>query len=897
MSVSDRPRASPDALLALASREGRGRLRIFLGAAPGVGKTFAMLQAAQAARATGVDVAVGLAETHGRAETEALLAGLEVLPRRLVPYQGRLLPELDLDAALARRPALLLVDEYAHTNVPGSRHPKRWQDVEELIAAGIDVWTTLNVQHLESLNDVVQRITRVRVRETVPDSVFEEADDVVLVDLPPGELLKRLAEGRVYVQDTAARAVENFFRINNLVALRELALRRAAERIDSDLRERMQGGAIEGPWAAGERILVCVGAEPTAPAVVRHAKRLADLIGAPLVAVTIERSGSRPDAALRARIDATLRLAESLGAETRSLTANDLVGELLRFAKYENVTQIVVGRSRAGLLSELLGRSLPQQLVRAADDIAIHVVTPPLTRRFGIARSTTDFGVRAAGSAWGYAWSLLAVMLAALVGRALILVVPLPNISMLFLLAVLFAAIRFGFVTAAFASALSFFTYNFFFIEPLYTFTVAQPYELLALFVFLGAAVTTSALAGRARAQAQAALGRARINRRLFEFTRTLSRRAAPADIAESAVAQLYGDLGQPVVLLLEDAGELAIAASWPPEDQLDTAALSAARWAHDRNEPAGSGTGTLPAVPWLFLPLMSGERVQGVLGIAREDQPLDSEALALAQSVADLTAAALDRAQLAREFDAARLAAESERVRNTLLASISHDFRTPLASIMGAATGLRDYGARLAEPARLDLLDQIREEAENLDGMVRNLLAITRLEAGAMELREDWVDLGETFDRAIANARRRGAPQALAAQVASDVPLVRADPTLLDQALGNLVGNAVRYAGPEARIALSARRENGRVVIAVTDDGPGILPDVLPHIFEKFARGHRHPDETAGDGNEGTGLGLAIAKGIIETHGGTIRAESPVAGGRGARIEMRLPLREEPTA
>ncbi|MBA1158366.1 sensor histidine kinase [Microvirga mediterraneensis] len=891
MASTETPRACPDALLTLANREGRGRLKIFLGAAPGVGKTYAMLQAARTARDGGTDVVIGLVETHGRQETEELLGGFEILPRLSVPYRGRMVQEFDLDAALQRHPQLILVDEYAHTNAPGSRHPKRWQDVEELLAAGIDVWTTLNIQHLESLNDVVQRITRVRVRETVPDAAFDETDELVLVDLPPDELLKRLAEGKVYVQDTAARAVDNFFRPNNLVALRELTLRRAAERIDSDLLERMQSSGLEGPWAAGERILVCVGTDEASPVVVRHAKRLAEAIGAPWLAVTVERPSALLGSEERRRIDETLQLAERLGAEeAKTLVAGDMVQELLRFARFENVTQIVVGRSRGGFLSELVGRSLPHQLVHHAEDIAIHVVTA----KDGQARKVRWWGRlprMKVSRPWApFLWSALAVATAIVVALAMASIVPLPNVSMIFLVAVLFAAVRFGIWPAVVSSILSFLGYNFFFIDPVYTFTVARPHELLALFIFLGAAVLTSALAGRAREQAAAAVSRARATRRLYEFTRRLSSFPDANAVAEGAVVELNGYLNRPVAILLSQGDSLELAASWPPEDRLDTASASAARWAYDKDETAGAGTGTLPSARWLFLPLRSSDGRVGVMGVALDGAALDSEMRTLAETVAELTAAALERARLTRAIVAANTAAESERVRNTLLASISHDFRTPLASILGAATGLIDYGPKLSEPARQDLLDQVKHEAEHLDRMVRNLLSMTRVEAGALELRRDWVDIREAFDRVVAVARRRGATQAFRLDVDPDLPFVEADASLLDQALANIIGNAVRYAGPDAKVELAARRDGRDVVLSVTDDGPGIPPALLPKVFEKFARGREHD----GDGGEGTGLGLAIAKGIVDAHGGAIVAESPVADAHGTRIAIRLPLEEK---
>ena len=888
MTIDQGQRASPDALLALAKKEGRGKLKIFLGAAPGVGKTYAMLASARAVKAEGRNVVVGLVESHGRIETETLLQGLEVLPRKPIVYRNLVVNEFDLDAALARHPDLLLVDEYAHTNAAGIRHPKRWQDVEELLAAGIDVWTTLNIQHLESLNDVVQRITRVRVRETVPDGVFEEADEIVLVDLPPDELLKRLGEGKVYVPDTAARAVENFFKLQNLTALRELALRRAAERIDADLVERMQAQAIEGPWPAGERILASVGPDRISPAVVRHAKRLADLMNAPWLAVTVERPGHQLGAAERKRIDESLKLAETLGAEIRTLVGNDLPGELLRLAKFENVTQIVLGRSAGGLLAQIFRRSLPHELVRQAEDIAIHVVTghePGARARLQLRLSFPEVRIMP------YVWSTLAVAAAIGIGEGMSMLTPLPNLSMIFLMAVLFPAVIFGIWPAIYASVLSFLAYNFFFIEPIYTFTVAEPYELFALFIFLTVAVITSALGGRVRNQARISERRMRSTRRLYEFTRKLSALARLDDVAEGAAGEIFTMLSRPVLILLDESGQLALRAAWPPEDVLDAATMTAARWAVTHDEPAGADTATLPTVPWFLLPLRTPRGRIGVVGVARTDAlgPLDSDARALLDALADQTAAALDRAALAREILSARTAAATERVRNTLLASISHDFRTPLSSILGSATSLLDYSDKLDSAARKDLLGNIRTEAEGLDEMVRNLLAITRIEEGALELRLDWVDLREIVERTIHAARRRGAAQKFETRLPPDLPLVRADAALVEQTLGNIINNAVAHTPATTHVLVDAEVENARLKLRITDNGPGIPAGVLPQVFEKFIRGTR-PGQTGADGGQGTGLGLAIAKGITEAHGGSIAAESPVVDGRGARIVLTFP-------
>ena len=475
--------------------------------------------------------------------------------------------------------------------------------MEELLAAGIDVWTTLNVQHLESLNDVVHKIARIRVRETVPDSVFDDADEIVLVDLPPDELLKRLAEGKVYFRETAARAREHFFKPQNLTALRELALRRAAERIDADLVERMQAQAIEGPLPAGERILACIGHDPGAASIVRTAKRLADLMDAPWIAVTVEQPGGQIDDKSRRRIDKALRLAEALGAETSTLIGNDIAGEILRIARFENVTQIVVGRSRGGFLAELFRSSLPHELVRRAEGIAIHFVTGPHEMsprprpRRPIARDVSHPAA--------LLWSTVGVAAAVAVGRALTMLTAIPNASMVFLLAVLLPAVQFGTWPAIYAAVLSFLAFNFFFIEPLYTFTIAEPQELLALVIFLVIAVTASALAGRVREQARRGVQRVRATRRLYEFTRKLSALATVDKIAEAAASELHASLArQAVVLLLDQNGELTLRAAWPPVEELDTAAMTAARWALSHEEPAGADTATLPTVPWYFLPL-----------------------------------------------------------------------------------------------------------------------------------------------------------------------------------------------------------------------------------------------------------------------------------------------------
>jgi len=877
-------RASPDALLTRANREGRGRLKIFLGAAPGVGKTYAMLSAAQAELRAGRDVVLGLVETHGRQETEALVEGFEVLPRKPMIYQNRVMHEFDLDTAIARKPQLLLVDEYAHTNVPGGRHPKRWQDVEELLSLGIDVWTTLNVQHLESLNDVIQKITKVRVRETIPDRVFEQANEIALIDLPPDELIKRLNDGKVYVQETAVRAADNFFKPQNLKALRELAFRRAAESIDADLVGDMQAGAIEGPWAAGERILACIGADESAQRVVRAAKRLADLMDAPWIVATVEQSEAALSPAQRRGVDEALKLAESLGADTKTLVGNDLPGEIVRFARFENVTQIVMGKKRDRFLAELLRRSLPHGVLRRSGDIAVHLVSAdaePSKERLRLPRVTWSFAP--------YAWSTVAVAAAVAVGLGLSAVTQLPNLSMAFLLAVLFAAVTFGVLPAIFASVLSFLAYNFFFIEPTYTFTIAAPHELFALVIFLAVAVLTSALAGRVREQAKASATRTLATRRLYDFTRKLSGLASLDAIAEAAASEIHSSVQSPTAILLGDAGGLKLVAAWPPLEELDLASMSAARWAAERDEPAGAGTSTLPTVPWLFVPLRTPRRRVGVVGVLRSD--VDAETRALLDTLVEQTAAALERANMGGEIVDTKAAAETEKVRNTLLASISHDFRTPLASILGSATSILDYGGKLDESAKRELLAQIKNEATHLDGMVRNLLSITRIDAGGLELRKDWVDLREVVDRVVASARRSQSGHKIEVTLPQDLPLVRADAILAEQAVGNVVQNAVSHTPPETSVTIAAKVIPDRISINVTDNGPGIAASELSRIFDKFVSTPQPGSSRTP--SDGVGLGLAIAKGIMQAHGGSIEVASPAAEGRGATFTLSFPLGE----
>ncbi len=713
-------RPDPDALLALAAEESRGRLRIFLGAAPGVGKTYAMLERARAVLSDGVDVVVGLVETHGRAETKALAQGLETLPRLAIDYRGHVIEEFDLDAALRRKPKLLVVDELAHSNPPDCRHPKRWQDIEELLEAGVNVWTTLNIQHLESLADVVARITGVRVRETVPDRVLAQAADVVLVDITPDELIQRLKEGKVYFPATAAVAAQNFFTPGNLTALRELALRRTADRVDDQMVDYLRQNAIEGPWATTERLLVCVGAHVSSEAVVRAGARLATGLNAEWTAVFLERPGEEEtDIARIKRVDDALRLAERLGAATERLSAEDLAGELLRYARRENFTQIVVGRSHAGFAGRALRRSLTEELVRLSRDIAVHVVTDHMQDQVAssLTLPTPLSLVRSVGGA------ALSVSLAVGAGLLLDRWLHPPNLSIIFLVAVIFCALRFGLSSAIAASLLSFLAFDFFFIQPLYQFSISQPQEFLALLVFLVVAVITGTLAGRVREHSLHMTQRIDAARALFEFSRKLAGAANLDDVAWVSATQMQRALGaRCVVTLAPEDGELRLAAAWPPLDALEVTDESAARWAFEKRENAGWRTGTLPNARFQFRALVTPRGAVGVVGVEPKEReapfsPQDERTLS---AILDQTATAIDRARLVEDSIRAAALEQNEKLRNTLLSSVSHDLRTPLASITGAVTSLRELGERMSAAERQDLLASIEEEAGRLSRFVK---------------------------------------------------------------------------------------------------------------------------------------------------------------------------------
>lgn len=864
-------RPSPDALLQAVQREERGRLKIFLGAAPGVGKTYEMLLTAQARRREGVDVVVGVVETHGRPETEALLDGLEVVPRRRVEYRGLALEEMDLDAVLARKPALVLVDELAHTNAPGSRHPKRYLDVEELLAAGIDVFTTLNIQHVESLNDVVARITRIRVRETVPDRVLDAADDIEVVDLAPDDLIQRLKEGKVYVPKTAERALEHYFAPGNLTALRELALRRTAQRVDEQLLSHMRVHAIRGPWAAGERVVVCISESPRCAALVRQTKRMADQLHAPWTALYVETARTqRLSEAERDRIADCQRLAEQLGGQAITVPGPDVASEVLRFAHDNNVTQIVVGKSNRSRWFEVLHGSVVHDLVRQAGGISVHViggegdVIPPKTVRTEYRPSGIDFAAYAVASAGVTAALALGWLLQPFLG--------VDNVDLIFLIAVIVIAARYGLWPSVAASVTSVLAYNFFFLPPLYTFSVSKPAHMLALVFFLVAALLASNLAGRVRDQAVTARLRARTTEALYAFSRKVAGVATLDDLLWAAAFQIASMLKLNVVLLLPEDGQLEVRVGYPPEDRLDSADLAAAQWCWEHNRPAGRGAETLPGGRRLFMPLRTSRGPVGAIGLDSERPgPLFTpDERRLLDALLDQTAVAIERVRLAQEIDDARVLAETERLRSALLASISHDLATPLAAILGAATSLQQYDELYEPSARRELVGTIRDEGERLGRFVRNLLDMTRLESGAIELNREMTDLGEAVGAALERCGRVLTDHHVVLDVAPDLPMLDLDPVLFEQVLVNLLDNAAKYTPAGSTVSIEARRQEADIVLQVRDEGPGIPPAELERIFGKF---HRVP--VGEHKRAGTGLGLAVCRGFVEALGGTIRADN----------------------
>jgi two-component system sensor histidine kinase KdpD len=873
--VTDTDRPSPDALLRAAAQEGRGRLKIFLGAAPGVGKTWEMLSEGRQRCEAGVDVVVGVVETHGRRETEALVEGHEVIPRREIDHRGHSLGELDIDAVLERRPQLALIDELAHTNAPGSRHPKRYQDVEELLAAGIDVHSTLNIQHVESLNDVVASFTRVRVRETVPDSILELAE-IEVVDIPPDELIERLKDGKVYIPHEATRALGHFFSKSNLTALRELALRRAAQAVDAQMLEHVRAAALAGSFAVGERIVVAVSEHPAATGLVRAGKRLADALRAPWTVVHIETQRDRhfTDDDRRQLAD-TLALASRLGAASASVPAADVVAGLRDFARQARATQLVIGKSARSWWFEFRHGSVVDRLVRSIGDVAVHVLPSGET-------TSARRQARVPGH-WGrpddYLWSLLSVAGMAVLGRLLLAEIDLGNIALLFLVPVMFAAATFGLRAGLFAAFAASLAYNFFFLPPTGTLTVSNPENVVSILVLLGVAVVTSQFAARVRVQADLAGSSARQNAALASFSRQLTVAADQDALMQAICAEVARLLDVRAVLLLPSPTGPALRAAYPPEDRLEHIELAAAQWAIDNAQPAGRGSATLTASDWLFHPLRTNRGVLGVLGIARDDaaEPVRSDHLPLLMSLLDQASIAFDRMALEEENLQSRQVSERDRLRSALLSSVSHDLRTPLTTILSAAQEMKRAPSE-------ELAETIETEARRLNRFVANLLDMARVEAGALPMKPEATDLFDAVTGAVHDSRAALQGHEVKVEIVPDIPLVRLDPVLLHHCLINLLDNAGRYGDPGTPILIRCRRVPDALLLSVIDQGPGIAPGQEKLVFETFTR-----LEGSDRVRHGTGLGLAIVKGFAEAMGLSVDASNN-ADPHGACFTLRIP-------
>ncbi len=889
---NDRP--NPDALLARVQAQEsnlrRGKLRIFFGYAAGVGKTFAMLEAARRERVEGVDVVVGYVEPHGRPETEALLEGLEVLPPRLVPYRGVTLREFDLDAALTRKPQLILVDELAHTNAEGSRHAKRWQDVEELLDAGIDVYTTLNVQHIESLNDVVAQITGTVVRETLPDSVLERADDIELIDLTPEELIDRLQAGKVYIPLQAERALEHFFQKSNLMALREMSLRQAAQRLGRDVEAARRQKAIGSPWATSEHLLVCIGPSPTSAKLLRTAKRMAAAFGADWTAVAVEPHGlSATTAASRERIGEHLRLAERLGAETHTLVGDDVAQTLVDFARSRNVTKIVVGKTSQPRWKRFVFGTVVDALLERSGDIDVYVIRGE-SEPSSVVRSSRP----ATAPNWNnYVWTVIIVAICGLFGWLCHrLQLTEANIVMVFLLGVVFVAARWGRGPATAASILSVLMFDFFFVPPYYRFSVHDAQYLVTFAVMLVIGIVISDLTARIRDQLRRVKQIENRTAALFRLTRQLTEVAGSEFLTRIAGQQLREIFDAEVVIFVSDsAGQLEL--RYGADTSIAKTQVNAvvAQWVAKHDQTAGTGTDTLPNATALFAPLIGSQGTVGAVGVKPGDEQRfgDPEQRRLLETCASLIALSLERDRSVLEAHDAQLQIQTEQLRNALLSSVSHDLRTPLAAIAGASSSLMEPAVEQDPAARRDLLQTLVDESRRLTRLVDNLLDMTRLESGNVALNNQWHVLEEIVGSALASLRRELDNRPVRVDIPANLPLLSLDGVLIEQVLVNILENAIRYTPSGTQIEISARCVDGHVEIRITDTGPGLPVGSETRVFEKFYRGLT----STADGRRGVGLGLAICQGIVQAHGGTIISRNRSEGG--AEFVISLPSLKTP--
>lgn len=871
---------------------GRGRLKVFLGAVAGVGKTYSMLMAAQKLKDSGLDVVVGCVETHGRAETQALVDGLEILPRRIVEYRGTELQEFDIDAALARKPALVLVDELAHTNAPGSRHLKRWQDVEELLDNGIDVYTTLNVQHIESLHDVVSQITGVLVHERVSDSFLEKATEIALVDLPPDELIARLREGKVYLPDRAQAALENFFRKGNLIALREIALRFVAERVDTEMLKYRQDHRISETWPATERILVCISNSPLSVRLVRAAKRMAAGLKAHWIVAFVETPAyqSLPERE-KTRALQTLRLAEQLGAETVELTGDSVSSEVVRFARSNNVTKIVIGKPVKGYLSDLFRPSPVDEIVRLSGAIDVYVITgdsaEPQMASLRVNKRSSDAG--------HYLGSAAIVVACTGVASVVSHYFELANVVMLYMLGIVVVSSLYGRGPSVLAAVLSVAAFDFFFVPPVLTFVVADTQYVLTFAVMLVTALVISTLTGRIRQQAQSARLRERRTAALYSLSRELSSTLDLEDLVAIGLKHVADSFESQVALLLPESApndggavNLKIVRYGQGVQRLDKVDEGVAFWAFKHRQAAGMNTDTLPGAAAMYVPLLSPSRVIGVLAVKPEkpERFLAPEQMHLLETFANQMAVACERAQLSLENEKNRLQVKAEQLRNSLLSSVSHDLRTPLATITGAASSIIEGSNTLKVEDCREMAAEIYSESVRLNRLVGNLLDMTRVQSGNLKVKKEWCPVDEIIGAALnfLDNQLNATSRIVKIDIPDDIPPVPVDSTLIQQVLVNLLENAIKYTPAQTEIEVRARVENHQVTFEVADHGPGVSEEMRAKIFEKFVR-----NDTS---QPGFGLGLAICSGIVEAHGGEIKVENRSDGG--AVFSFTLPIEGE---
>lgn len=866
-------------------RPARGKLKIFLGYAAGVGKTYAMLEAAQQRRMEGVDVVAGFVATHGRSENDTLLANLEIIPRRTITYRDITLAEMDTDAILARRPQVVLVDDLAHANSPGSRHTHRYQDVLELLSAGIDVYTTVNIQHLESVKDIVAQITGFTVHHTIPDTILDQSNEIELIDLPIDELLDRLEAGKVYLPELSEQMAQKFFRRGNLTALRELALRRAADRIDAQMRAYMQSHAIAGPWPVGERILVCISSSPLSERLVRTTRRLATRLNAEWIAAYVETPAHHSlSPADRERVTRNLQLAESLGAQAVRLNGRSVAETLVNYALQRNVTRIVAGKPLHPRWKEVLhGGSLIDQIVRLSQDLDVYIIsskTPPEPP------PTAATKIRAMSIRWGaYARGTALVVAATLIGMPLRPYINPTNLVMLYLVTVILAAVWLSRAPAILASILSVLAFDIIFVPPYYALAVDDAEYVLTFAGLLAVGLVISTLTARAREQEMAARRREKQTAALYELSQKLAVVTDLSAIAQTAVNHMQETLGNPAALFLPvGENQTLMLQAKTLEFQLEKDSQAVASWVLRHRQVAGRHTNTLSRVGATFLPLISSGHGVGVLAVefTQNETPLTGEQHRLLLSFASQVALALERTRLAEQARQAHLLTETEKLQTALLNSISHDLRTPLASITGVLSSLHDDDALLTEAARHEMVSTAWEEARRLNRLVGNLLDMTRLESGALKVVRQPSDVEDLVGTSLAQIPTRLQGRILKVDIPLNLPLISIDFTLMVQVLVNLVDNAIKYTPPDKPITIQATTLEDEVILQVKDRGPGLPEGELEHVFDRFFR-------VNADGVSGTGLGLSIAKGIVEAHNGRIWAENRQNGG--AAFYIALPI------